>query len=121
MCAAYGLLITIVLPGRADSLCACLAELLICKGPCLRAFHAACLDMPQPADTSPAAQAAWFCPECLHGRVRCFVCGEFGAGFEDPTMRKCSLGVCGRFYHIKYAPLEVCSHAHVDFRSFLSL
>ena len=96
-----------VLPGRADSLCACLAELLICKGPCLRAFHAACLDMPQPADTSPAAQAAWFCPECLHGRVRCFVCGEFGAGFEDPTMRKCSLGVCGRFYHIKYAHLAM--------------
>ena len=39
----------------------------------------------------------------MHGRVRCFVCGEFGAGFEDPTVRKCSLGVCGRFYHIKYA------------------
>ncbi|KAL3145939.1 hypothetical protein ABBQ38_015299 [Trebouxia sp. C0009 RCD-2024] len=79
------------------------SELLICKGPCLRAFHPACLGLPQPADTSPAAQAAWFCPECVHGRVRCFVCGEFGAGFEDPTVRKCSLGVCGRFYHIKCA------------------
>lgn len=79
------------------------AELLVCKGPCLRAFHPACLGMPQPADMSPGTQAAWFCPECLHGRVRCFVCGEFGAGFEDPTVRKCSLGVCGRFYHIRYA------------------
>ena len=59
--------------------------------------------MPQPNDISAVAQAAWFCPECLHGRVRCFVCGQFGAGFEDPTVRKCSLGVCGRFYHIKYA------------------
>ncbi|KAA6418167.1 MAG: PHD zinc finger-containing [Trebouxia sp. A1-2] len=79
------------------------AELLVCKGPCLRAFHPACLGMTPQAVINPASQAAWFCPECLHGRVRCFVCGEFGAGFEDPTVRKCSLGVCGRFYHIKCA------------------
>ncbi|KAL0046805.1 hypothetical protein WJX82_010406 [Trebouxia sp. C0006] len=78
-------------------------ELLVCKGPCLRAFHPACLGMTPQAVISPASQAAWFCPECLHGRVRCFVCGDFGAGFEDPTVRKCSLGVCGRFYHIKCA------------------
>ncbi|KAL0037828.1 hypothetical protein WJX79_000733 [Trebouxia sp. C0005] len=78
-------------------------ELLVCKGPCLRAFHPACLGMTPQAVINPASQAAWFCPECLHGRVRCFVCGEFGAGFEDPTVRKCSLGVCGRFYHIKCA------------------
>lgn len=44
----------------------------------------------------------------MHGRVRCFVCGQFGAGFEDPTVRKCSLGVCGRFYHIKYALQSAC-------------
>ncbi|DBA80727.1 hypothetical protein WJX77_005653 [Trebouxia sp. C0004] len=78
-------------------------ELLVCKGPCLRAFHPACLGMTPQAVITPASQAAWFCPECLHGRVRCFVCGDFGAGFEDPTVRKCSLGVCGRFYHIKCA------------------
>ena len=93
------------------------AELLVCKGPCLKAFHPACLGMHQPADMSPGAQAAWFCPECLHGRVRCFVCGEFGAGLEDPTLRKCSLGVCGRFYHIKYAlhTLQcICCPMHLD-------
>lgn len=79
------------------------AELLVCKGPCLRAFHPACLSLTPASAPSPATQANWFCPECVHGRVRCFVCGEFGAGFEDPTVRKCSLGVCGRFYHIKCA------------------
>ncbi len=93
--------IIIIIPISILLLLLLCAELLVCKGPCLRAFHPACLGITPRAVISPAAQAAWFCPECLHGRVRCFVCGDFGAGFEDPTVRKCSLGVCGRFYHIK--------------------
>lgn len=75
-----------------------MAGLVICGGPCLRAFHPSCIGLPGP----PADTAAWFCPECDSGRMRCFACGEFGAGFEDPTIHKCSLGVCGRFYHVRY-------------------
>ncbi|KAK9824314.1 hypothetical protein WJX72_009375 [[Myrmecia] bisecta] len=70
-------------------------DLVVCSGPCLRAFHPACVGL------QAKPEVAWFCPECDTGRVRCFVCGEFGAGFEDPTVRKCSLGVCGRFYHLE--------------------
>lgn len=65
-------------------------------GPCLRAFHSDCLGLSQP----PASPETWFCPECEDGRIRCFVCGEFSAGPTDPEFRKCSLGVCGRFYHL---------------------
>ncbi|KIY94347.1 hypothetical protein MNEG_13615 [Monoraphidium neglectum] len=57
-----------------------------------------------------AAAEPWFCPECEAGRMRCFVCGKFGTCLEDPTMRKCSLGACGRFFHLECAkPLPLCS------------
>ncbi|KAK9837057.1 hypothetical protein WJX84_002033 [Apatococcus fuscideae] len=69
--------------------------LLVCMGPCLRAFHMSCLGLAAP----PADP--WFCPECQTGRVRCFVCKEFSTGMDDPHVRKCSLGVCGRFYHMQ--------------------
>ena len=69
----------------------------MCMGPCLRAFHATCIGLTQ---QRPAADP-WFCPECNSGRMRCFICGQFSAGFEDQSVRKCSLGVCGRFYHIR--------------------
>ena len=92
----------------------CAAELLVCKGPCLKAFHPACLGTAPSEAITPASQVAWFCPECVHGRVRCFVCGEFGAGFEDPTVRKCSLGVCGRFYHIRWA-FQLCAHLQLSY------
>ena len=73
------------------------AGLLVCMGPCLRAFHAACIGLAE----QPAAVDPWFCPECDSGRMRCFICGQYSAGFEDQSLRKCSLGVCGRFYHIR--------------------
>lgn len=68
-------------------------------GPCLRAFHMHCLRLEAPVEEP------WFCPECQTGRVRCFVCGDFSTGMDDPHVRKCSLGVCGRFYHMTYASI----------------
>lgn len=71
------------------------AALLPCMGPCLRAFHGPCVGLQgPPAET-------WFCPECESGKMRCFICGEYSSGFDDPGVRKCSLGVCGRFYHTR--------------------
>lgn len=72
-----------------------LAALLPCMGPCLRAFHGPCVGL-----TGPPSDA-WFCPECDSGKMQCFICGEYSAGFDDTSVRKCSLGVCGRFYHTK--------------------
>ncbi|KAK9841359.1 hypothetical protein WJX74_004479 [Apatococcus lobatus] len=68
--------------------------LLVCMGPCLRAFHLHCLRL------HASVEEPWFCPECQTGRVRCFVCGGFSTGMDDAHVRKCSLGVCGRFYHM---------------------
>ena len=73
------------------------AGLVKCVGVCLQAFHAKCLGLegPPPAD--------WWCAQCRSERMRCFVCGGFGAGMTDAAVRKCSLGCCGRFYHVRSA------------------
>ena len=73
------------------------AGLVKCVGVCLQAFHAKCLGLeaPPPAD--------WWCAQCRTERMRCFACGGFGAGMTDAAVRKCSLGCCGRFYHVRSA------------------
>ena len=96
-------------------------DLLACAGPCMRSFHAACVGA-APATASRAAPRsaaaaapdagadAWFCPECDTGRMRCFACGEFGTSPHDLELRKCSLGSCGRFFHVGCARrLPLCS------------
>ena len=73
------------------------AGLVKCVGVCLQAYHAKCVGI------QGEAPAEWWCEQCASGRMRCFVCDEFGTSMTDPSMRKCSLGCCGRFYHIEYA------------------
>jgi len=56
--------------------------------------------------------APWFCPECAAGQMRCFVCEGFGASTADLSVRKCSLGACGRFFHLACASrLPLCNLA----------
>lgn len=60
-----------------------------CQGPCRRSFHHHC--RPQFADHR--------CNDCVKGTHRCHACGE-GATNALGAVLKCSLGVCGRYYHI---------------------
>lgn len=71
-------------------------------------FLRRCIGCAPPAG-SPTP-SPWFCPECDSGRMRCFVCGAFGSSPEDLSVRKCSLGACGRFYHVSCASrLPLCN------------
>lgn len=62
-------------------------ELWLCSGSCRRCFHTACVN-----------QIDGKCEECATGCHRCHQCGE-GANHLGAVL-KCSLGVCGRYYHI---------------------
>ena len=73
------------------------AGLVKCVGVCLQAFHAKCLGL------EAAPPADWWCAQCRTERMRCFACGGFGASMTDAAVRKCSLGCCGRFYHVRSA------------------
>jgi hypothetical protein len=49
--------------------------------------------------------------------MRCFLCGGFGASPSDLALRKCSLGACGRFYHVACAAkLPLCAVTGAYFR-----
>ena len=53
-------------------------ELLLCDGPCGRAFHAAC--MSECPDTSDTRE--WFCVECRDKEHECFICHQPGKDNE---------------------------------------
>eukprot|EP00775_Hariotina_reticulata_P009549 gene9549-9713_t len=53
------------------------ADLLVCMGPCQRAFHASCLGGERP---EPAELDHWYCPECAAGILRCCLCHAWGVG-----------------------------------------
>eukprot|EP00210_Caulerpa_lentillifera_P001116 g1077.t1 len=63
-----------------------------CQGPCRRSFHHRC----RPQTTNSFNQR---CTECIKGTHKCHACGEGASSTLGPVL-KCSLGVCGRFYHI---------------------
>jgi hypothetical protein len=69
-------------------------RLVLCDGPCNRAFHIPC--------TSSAAESfyldeEWKCKDCLSSRHACVLCGEYG---EDNTdVWCCARKGCGLFFH----------------------
>lgn len=85
--------------------------LLVCDGPCNRAFHLPCVGLTSTPDTEQ-----WLCPDCVNRKHTCLVCGEVGTDMDSKDMeewntvptsslvRKCSMNKCGRFYHRRYGP-----------------
>ena len=71
--------------------------LVLCDGPCKRAFHQSCLGL-----TSAEVEAVetWFCEQCQEKEHTCFVCGDTGKD-DGPTdgVHKCQQRTCGKFYH----------------------
>ena len=61
--------------------------LWLCEGTCRRSFHFKCL---QPVNGK--------CEDCATGCHHCYQCGE-GSNHLGLVV-KCSLGICGRYYHI---------------------
>ncbi|XP_013395889.1 histone-lysine N-methyltransferase NSD2-like [Lingula anatina] len=65
-----------------------LGELIQCEGPCSGSFHLSCLGL-------TAAPAGVFkCDECTSGCHTCFACKKAGK-----DLKKCSVPLCGKFYH----------------------
>eukprot|EP00742_Colponemidia_sp_Colp-10_P012135 GILJ01013579.1.p1 GENE.GILJ01013579.1~~GILJ01013579.1.p1 ORF type:complete len:731 (-),score=100.99 GILJ01013579.1:261-2453(-) len=64
---------------------------LVCSGPCMRVFHAACLAI------KVASHVKWKCADCSTKIHECFYCKRRG---EDTVqLRKCTAINCGNFYH----------------------
>ena len=71
--------------------------LLLCDGGCLRSFHLSCLFL----DEVPREER-WLCADCTSGSHRCFACGDFGRdGTGEGEVSKCTIGQCGKFYHLQ--------------------
>jgi hypothetical protein len=69
-------------------------RLVLCDGPCNRAFHIPC--------TSSAAETfyldeEWKCKDCLSSRHACVLCGEYGEDNKDVWC--CTRKGCGLFFH----------------------
>ncbi|XP_069620052.1 histone-lysine N-methyltransferase, H3 lysine-36 specific [Ranitomeya imitator] len=93
-------------------------ELLLCEAQCCGAFHLQCLglrDMPR---------GKFICSECSSGVHTCFVCKS-----SDEGVKRCSLPLCGKYYHedcaFNYLPtiqlnrgfrcsLHICNTCHVN-------
>lgn len=83
-------------------------------GPCARAFHLDCLQLPgMPPDDE------WLCPDCDSHTHTCLYCGKSGDDLEpgmkadDSSVRKCCMKRCGRFYHTKWVPAHVPARARL--------
>lgn len=63
-------------------------ELLLCEAQCCGAFHLQCLGL------SGMPQGKFICSECSSGVHTCFVCKT-----SDEGVRRCSLPLCGKYYH----------------------
>ncbi|XP_052771657.1 histone-lysine N-methyltransferase NSD2-like isoform X2 [Mya arenaria] len=69
-------------------ICEQTGELLECDGPCQGFFHCDCLGITKPTD------GKFLCDECTNGVHTCFVCKK-----ADQDTQRCSVAVCGKFYH----------------------
>nr|DBA30915.1 TPA: hypothetical protein GDO54_006840 [Pyxicephalus adspersus] len=67
-------------------------ELLLCEGQCCGAFHLECLGL------SDMPRGKFICSECSAGVHSCFVCKT-----SDSGVKRCSLALCGKYYHEKCA------------------
>lgn len=102
------------------------ADVLLCSGPCVSAFHATCLGVDAPPSTEAAA---WKCPSCASNTHACFHCKKAGAsvGADEAAaaaagsaeglrpVRKCRALSCGKFYHsdcIAKLPLARIAGSH---------
>ncbi|KAG9490787.1 hypothetical protein GDO78_006232 [Eleutherodactylus coqui] len=68
-------------------------ELLLCEAQCCGAFHLQCLGL------SYMPQGKFICSECSSGVHTCFVCKT-----SDEGVKRCSLPLCGKYYH------ETCAY-----------
>ncbi|XP_075065258.1 histone-lysine N-methyltransferase, H3 lysine-36 specific [Mixophyes fleayi] len=93
-------------------------ELLLCEAQCCGAFHLQCLGM------NDMPQGKFICSECSSGVHTCFVCKT-----SDEGVKRCSLSLCGKYYHENCAfncpptlqlnkgfrcSLHVCSTCHAN-------
>ncbi|XP_063784025.1 histone-lysine N-methyltransferase, H3 lysine-36 specific isoform X2 [Pseudophryne corroboree] len=93
-------------------------ELLLCEAQCCGAFHLQCLGM------NGMPRGKFICSECSAGVHTCFVCKT-----SDEGVKRCSLSLCGKYYHedcaFNYLPtlqlnkgfrcsLHVCSTCHAN-------
>lgn len=104
--------------------------LLLCSGPCVSAFHAACLgvDARNATTATATAGATWKCPSCASHTHECFHCKRRGMSVPStssadavesdgrrPGVRKCRALSCGKFYHsacIAKLPLARIAGSH---------
>ncbi|XP_044136728.1 histone-lysine N-methyltransferase, H3 lysine-36 specific isoform X2 [Bufo gargarizans] len=63
-------------------------ELLLCEAQCCGAFHLQCLGL------SDMPRGKFICSECSSGVHTCFVCKT-----SDEGVKRCSLPLCGKYYH----------------------
>ncbi|XP_062572179.1 histone-lysine N-methyltransferase NSD2-like [Saccostrea cucullata] len=61
-------------------------ELVECEGDCHNYFHKACV--------GDSVEEPFKCEECKTGLHTCFACKK-----KDETTKKCSVHLCGKFYH----------------------
>ncbi|XP_038070520.1 histone-lysine N-methyltransferase NSD2-like [Patiria miniata] len=80
-------------------------ELLLCEGGCCGAFHLDCIGL----QSTPTG--TFKCDECISGVHSCFVCK---AG--DKTVKRCHVGVCGKYYHEDC--VKKSSQTRIDSRGF---
>ncbi|XP_018407886.1 PREDICTED: histone-lysine N-methyltransferase, H3 lysine-36 and H4 lysine-20 specific [Nanorana parkeri] len=93
-------------------------ELLLCEAQCCGAFHLHCLGL------SGMPRGKFICSECSSGVHSCFVCKT-----SDSEVKRCSLALCGKYYHencaFNYPPtlqlnkgfrcsLHVCTTCHAN-------
>ncbi|XP_073507291.1 histone-lysine N-methyltransferase, H3 lysine-36 specific [Phyllobates terribilis] len=93
-------------------------ELLLCEAQCCGAFHLQCLGL------SDMPRGKFICCECSSGVHTCFVCKT-----SDEGVKRCSLPLCGKYYHedcaFNYLPtiqlnrgfrcsLHICNTCHVN-------
>ncbi|XP_064631567.1 histone-lysine N-methyltransferase NSD2-like [Lineus longissimus] len=75
-------------PGKVCQICEKPDDLIQCEGTCMVSFHPTCLGM------TVAPVAEFKCDECLSGVHTCFACKK-----TDKETRRCSIAMCGKFYH----------------------
>ena len=99
---------------------------------CLRSYHRKCLgpNHKLPDDSGKlgclpgmvdGASTVWECPDCIKGRPACAICGiraEKPKKGQPEVFKKCSLGICGRFFHIECLPKHILARKHAVGRGF---
>ncbi len=86
-------------------------EILLCDGPCGRAYHLHCAPSPVPEDLD---NEAWYCSDCASESHHCKLCGQ--TGVDDLEVFRCSQTRCGQYFH--KSCLEKCPGAKVSDRIY---